>query len=77
MSYSETYQVTKSNSPAKNEYTTPLKIRYNEELMFYVYQLVVEAEDNKTDRKSNDLNSVDSIIEAKNRANESLSRSLI
>lgn len=78
MSYSKTYQVTKSNSSSENDRdATPLKRRYNEELMFYVYQQVVEAIEEKKDRDSNDLNSVELIREAKNRARNSLTADLL
>lgn len=75
MSYFPTLASFKNN-PSSENVATPLKTRYNEELMFYVYQQVVEAIEARKEPESNDLNSIKLIKEAKNRTRNSLTSSL-
>lgn len=75
MSYSPTLASIKNNTSSENV-ATPLKTRYNEELMFYVYQQVVEAIEARKEPESNDLNSIILIKEAKNRTLYSLTSNL-
>lgn len=76
MSYSQTLHGPKNNTPSQNG-ATPLNTRYNEELMFYVYQQVVEAIEERIESNSKDLNSLSLIREAKNRARNSLTTDLL
>jgi len=75
MSYSQTLHGPKNNTSSENV-ATPLKIRYYEELIFYVYQQVVEAIEARKEPVSNDLNSIKLIKEAKNRTRNSLTSNL-
>jgi hypothetical protein len=76
MSYSQTLDGPKNNTSSEKG-ATPLKTRYNEELMFYVYQQVVEAIEERIESNSKDLNSLNLIREAKNRARNSLTTDLL
>ena len=79
MSLSERIQVTKKDPSRNEDDATPNKRRYNEELMFYVYQQVVEAAIRwvKDGGYRFDLDSVVVLLHAYSKADGSLKMDLL